>query len=331
MLNDQQLQTAYKRLVVLIAVAGTVQYKLPAAKITFTAAEVSEVVLDADSRLMSPGHFEQIRAHQLEAFRRLLLDIYPDAKDRVQFYAFRAGSSNGSSKQDGTFQCIVKLPQSIRRDILSLSGTQGLLIRDYINRNAMPSDLTVLPKFWTPSGQSLHDMIIITKANKGFGGVCSTKRGLAARAWTDHVAELRKAVMAGDNRITMEYIAVVPRVTLQSTGWPPASEPKDIISATKKATGLAPIPSKAFRLNGVFGWTLSFEKKPSIMTFTIEINGRPHEVLLVEDAPYVTARTSPKNPPKKRDGKTQPVASPTQAVTERFPATIAPSSEAFED
>ena len=140
-LNDQQLHTAYKRLVVLIAVAGTVQYKLPAAKITFTAAEVSEVVLDADSRLMSPGHFEQIRAHQLEAFRRLLLDIYPDAKDRVQFYAFRAGSSNGSSKQDGTFQCIVKLPQSIRRDILSLSGTQGLLIRDYINGNAMPSDL----------------------------------------------------------------------------------------------------------------------------------------------------------------------------------------------
>ena len=70
----------------------------------------------------------------------------------------------------------------------------------------MPSDLTVLPKFWTPSSQSPHDMIIITKANKGFGGVCSTKRGLATRAWTDHVAALRKAVMAGDNRITMEKI-----------------------------------------------------------------------------------------------------------------------------
>ena len=122
--------------------------------------------------------------------------------------------------------------------------------------------------------------------------------------------------------------AAVPRVTLQSTGWPPASEPKDIISATKKATGLAPIPSKAFRLNGVFGWTLSFEKKPSIMTFTIEINGRLHEVLLVEDAPYVTARTSTKNPAKKRDGKTQPAAPPTQAVSERFPSTIAPSPEA---
>ena len=64
------------------------------------------------------------------------------------------------------------------------------------------------------------------------------------------------------------------------------------------------------------------------MTFTIEINGRLHEVLLVEDAPYVTARTSTKNPAKKRDGKTQPAAPPTQAVSERFPSTIAPSPEA---
>ena len=47
--------------------------------------------------------------------------------------------------------------------------------------------------------------------------------------------------------------------------------------------GLAPVPSKAFRTNGVFGWVLGFGARPSVLRFTLDINGATYEILLVEE------------------------------------------------
>ena len=64
-LEDAQAKTAYKRLVILWQLHGAVTYKLPDPKVQLTAAEVAELVMDADSRLIGPQLTEQAQQQQI--------------------------------------------------------------------------------------------------------------------------------------------------------------------------------------------------------------------------------------------------------------------------
>ena len=156
-------------------------------------------------------------------------------------------------------------------------------------------------------------MLIMTKGIGGFAGLCLARRSLAARSWTSKVAEMRKAILSGDARITSENIAVIPKFTYQTTGWPASTEPRDVITATLKATSLPPLPSRAFRSNGVCGWTLAFQKRPTISKFSVEVNGKLHEILLVEEN-----SPPPTRPPPRAAEAAKPQSRPEPAPTTQF-------------
>ena len=297
-LEDGHAKTAYKRLVILWQLHGVVTYKLPDPKVQLTATEVAELVMDADSRLIGPQLSEQAQQQQIHFLKHQFGLIHPDCVDKINMYAFRIGKHPTSGKDDKNFQCIIKLPVSSRKDVLRSSGTANFLFRDYLTAADAFEDNTVLPRFWEPKASAVHEVLIMTKGINGFAGLCLTRRGLAARAWTSHVAEMRKAILSGDPRITAENISVIPKITYQTTGWPASTEPRDVITATLKATGLPPLPSRAFRSNGVCGWTLAFQKRPAIAKFSVEVNGKLHEILLVEDV-----GPAPTRPPARQGAK----------------------------
>ena len=282
-LEDGQAKTAYKRLVILWQLLGSVTYKLPDPKVQLTATEVAELVMDADSRLIGPQLTENVQQQQLQFLRHHFCQIHPDLKDKINMYAFRTGRRPSAGKDDKNFQCIIKLPVDCRPDVLKSSGTANFLFRDYLTSADAFEDITVLPRFWEAKQSSIHEILIMTKGVAGFAGICLTRRGLATRAWTSAVAEMRKALLSADPRITAENISVIPKFTYQTTGWPASTEPRDVVVATLKATGLPPLPSRAFRTNGVCGWTLAFQKRPTIAKFSVDVNGKLHEILLVED------------------------------------------------
>ena len=297
-LEDVQAKTAYKRLVILWQLHGSVTYKLPDPKVQLTAAEVAELVMDADSRLLGPQITEQASQQHISFLKHHFGVLHPDLTDKVNMYAFRVVRHPSAGKDDKNFQCIIKVPVTYRQTILKSSGSANFLFRDYLTNVDSFEDITVLPRFWEPKQASLHEIYIMTKGTSGYAGACLTRRGLAARAWTANVAEMRKAILSADSRITAENISVIPKFTYQTTGWPASTEPRDVITATLKATGLPPLPSRAFRSNGVCGWTMAFQKRPSIAKFSVEVNGKLHEILLVEEI-----LAAPAKPPGRSNGK----------------------------
>ena len=315
-LEDAQAKTAYKRLVILWQLHGSVTYKLPDPKVQLTAAEVAELVMDADSRLLGPQDTEQASQQHISFLKHHFGLLHPDLIDKVNMYAFRVGRHPSAGKDDKNFQCIIKVPVTCRPTILKSSGSANFLFRDYLTNADTFEDITVLPRFWEPKQSSLHEVYIMTKGTSGYAGACLTRRGLAARAWTANVAEMRKAILSADSRITAENISVIPKFTYQTTGWPASTEPRDVITATLKATGLPPLPSRAFRSNGVCGWTMAFQKRPSIAKFSVEVNGKLHEILLVEE--ILTGQAKPPgrssgkkvNDPPRQQSRAEPAIAP---------------------
>ena len=298
--NDASQQTSYKRLAVVLPVYGSIVYQLPQPTCKFTAKACAELVLELDSRLLAPLDFQQATESPIQTFRKLILSIHTALPEAIVLYGLKKGKHPTAGKDDVQLQCMTRVPSDTRKSILEQSGAHGLLIRDFLERGKNAEDATILPKFWDPTLKELHDIQIRVKHIEGQAGIVLTKRGLALRVWTTKIAEARKALLPGDPRLTSENLHVVPRIMLESSGWPPATEAVDVIKTVTKATGKPPVPTKAFRAAGVFGWSLAFEERPTITKFSVDINGSTYEVLLTE----------PQMPSYKNGGRNQPQKAP---------------------
>ena len=302
--NDGNLQTSYKRLGVVLPISGNVTYQLPKPTCKFTAKESAELVLELDSRLLASAEFQQATESPIQTFRKLIRSIHTALPESVVLYGLKKGRHPTSAKDDVQLQCMTRVPKDTRKSILEQSGTHGLLIRDFLERGKNTDDATVLPKFWAPTIKELHDIQICVKHIEGRAGIILTKRGLALCVWTAKIAEARKALLPGDPRLTSENLHVVPRIVMESSGWPAATEAAHVITSVLKATGNAPVPTKAFRAAGVHGWTLAFDTRPTTLKFSVDINGSTYEILL----------TDPQMPSFKNGGRAQPVKAPKQHV-----------------
>ena len=291
-LSDTNMQTCYKRIVQLLVVHGTVKFQLPTPSHKFTADEHIEIVLELDSRLVSSKDLDAVKEQPISKFRKLVEPACGTAAAAINLYGFRVGRHPSSGKGDTQLQCIAQVPKSARAGILAYSGTHSLLTRDFLDKGAVSTDTTILPRFWEATCQGLREALIIVKQTEGAVGLVLARRGLAVRCWTSQIAEARATVLASDNRITPDNIGIVPKHVRDSTGWPPAVEPKHVVSAVLSATSHAPVPMRAFRVAGVHGWSLAFETLPKLETFTVEINGRTYQILLAESQPSVLNRTS---------------------------------------
>ena len=138
-------------------------------------------------------------------------------------------------------------------------------------------DLSIIPRFWPIDRSNKADLIKAASTIAGYGGIAVTRRGLAPRFATH--ADL---LLPQDDRICAinKAMVLVPKVNMDSLGWPSEILAKDIVSAAHQATKAPCMPTRSFRRAGVCAWTLSFEKGPTVSKFSVRVNEKTFEVLL---------------------------------------------------
>ena len=279
-LEDRAMKTSYKRLVILFIIKGDVSYVLPEPTTKCTAADFTELVAELDSRLVPAPDFQQAKQDPTGTFRKLLTSIHNTLDENITMYGLRRNTT-GVQNKDEHLQIICRVPTNTRTQLLEASGEHALLMRDFIDKQPDNPDTSILPRFTMPSISNLHDLRISTKGVPGAAGIILARRGLALRVWAKDIANARRMFLASDSRITKDNEHVVPRLTYESSGWPNTIEAASVIKTVLEATGAAPIPTRAYRVAGVFSWSLAFQTAPTKERFIVEVGGKSHEILLV--------------------------------------------------
>ena len=313
-LEDPQLKTSYKRLVLMFVVRGNVQFRLKAPEIKCSAADFVEIVAELDSRVVSTQDFQHAKADPIPTIRKLVTAICPDASEQLTMYGFRNYKPVLAEKTTEQLQVICRTQRSHRATLLQGSGNHGLLLRDFIEKPSSCPDTTILPKFWQASAQELHSMLISTQEIPGAAGAAMTRRGIALRIWTASIKEAREALLHNDPRLTEQNRHVIPVTQFESSGWPSSIEAAEVIKAVAVAAGSPPVPTRAYRTAGVHCWSLAFGKDPTKLKFTIDVAGTLHEILLVQS----TNRYNPRVSNKQLAGK-QKKQKPWQPKEENIP------------
>ena len=153
-------------------------------------------------------------------------------------------------------------------------------MRDFIPKGSCVEDITTLPRFWLAEKNGQADALKASSGVEGYAGLTLTKRGIAVRAWCSKIAAMRTAILADDDRVCSLNLATVPRVVVESTGWPPSIGPSEVVKAVYHEVKAAPIPTRCYKILGVTTWSLAFDAKPSVTRFLCQLNGASHEIIL---------------------------------------------------
>ena len=304
-LRDPNADISYKRLVSLVVFSGNITYRLHTPAHTFKTAAISEIVVEIDSRLTSKEDFDFLKAAPASNIKKLVCDQLPACASQATFYSFRQNAHPSGGKHDIQLQCIVKIPTSLRRQILETSDRVGFLTRDFLEKGTQSADTSVIPRFWAVTARDLREITITPQAVQGHAGVVLTRRGLAARSWNESIASTRQSLIPDDNRLCQENMSVIPKITFEAAGWPAGTTPHDVVTAVHKATTKPPVPMRTYRLGGVNVWVLAFESAPETnqRQFTVQINEKIHEILLTEAPSLALGKGASKGKPKKRENE----------------------------
>ena len=280
--DDIAAKIAYKRLVMMLVVRGTVNFKLPEPIAKVTTGAVCEVVLEIDSRLVSRSDFEKFKSSPIPSFKALLCEIVPNLDSSAVIFGFRVGHHPSGSKQDPLLQCILKAPHAIRTPLIEASGMSPLLTRDFLEKGRNSEDTSVLPRFWPPSVPELTNIRKTVEGTEGLAGLVLTRRGIAPRVWTSHIGKARAQLLADDPRVLPENIDVIPRFTFSFAGWPAATGAQHVVKSTMQALRLPVLPLRTYRAAGVHVWIVTCDKKPDVTSFPLQINADVVEILIQE-------------------------------------------------
>ena len=297
-LHDNTAKISYKRLVHMLVFAGKVRFQLPEATYKMTTPAVAEVVLEFDSRLTSKSDIDKIKESPIAMFKQAVNEAIPKLSAAITLYGYRIAHHPGATKQECQLQCVLKAPSISRKALLECSGASNLLVRDYLEKGKGSEDTTVLPRFWMVTAQELHKMRIVVQGAPGFAGIIVTRRGLAVRVWADQIKEARQALMSADNRLVPENLHVIPKVSLELSGWPAATDASNVVQSTLAALKLPVIPMRTYRAAGVHTWVVTAQELPNAFRFTLEINKELVEILVQE-----VSMNQPVRPPAKGKSK----------------------------
>eukprot|EP00438_Fugacium_kawagutii_P017136 Skav217499 [mRNA] locus=scaffold1908:190856:205440:- [translate_table: standard] len=277
--EDKAAGCAYKRQVLIVTIADKVECRFGESSCKATLAEMRELVFEVDSRLVSKDVLAQLKNQPSDTIRTLIHDQFmSSALQNITSFGFKKWP-----KPNDAFvvQIIGKIAAAARPNLLEFSGCGDVLVRDFIAKGESITDATVLPKFWESSKAGKEQALRTIAKTKGFCGIVSTKRGVALRSWTKDIASMRSVVMCDDARICEANMATVPRIKIESSGWPSNAAPQDIVKACQHATGHAPVPTRAYRSLGVNFWSLMFPQEPEVSRFNVCFNGSTAEILLM--------------------------------------------------
>ena len=326
-LEDPKQKSSYKRLVQYLLLEGDVKFALPKPTCSFTTPLVSELVFELDSRCADKSLVAFVQQQPLNHFREKAIELLgASAVESAQFYGFRVNRNPPGGDGASQLQCIVKVPTTLRKKLISASGAVSqIFVRDFLDRSAQPDDTTVLPRFWPVS-----PIVVCTKSLPlpGFAGIQVTKRGLAVRAWITNLAEARKTFMTEDERICEANLAAVPKVLYNAAGWPPGVRPASLVDCVLKATKQAPIPTRAFREGCTVGRSASrvlrrLRSLPfRLMARSMKSCFRPLQVLSQKASP----RVMPARPSRRKSQSPSPPRARSSRLSPQHPHPIRPVS-----
>ena len=298
--EDSSTGAVYKRQVQLVEITQGIKYVLPKPEYEAKLSEVREIVLEIDTRLVSKDLVTSLQEKPVEIFRSKIHDQFPpNTFKSSNLYGYRKFTPKSSNEDHCIHQIMCKLPLAARQIVLGRSGVGIMTVRDFVPRGGSIDDITTIPRFWPVDRQSKDDALRTASGLDGFMGLVVTKRGLAARCSTEKIAILRKALMPMDERIIDLNENTVPRVIVESTGWPMAISPEEVVRATHHAVKKAPIPMRCYRSFGVTSWSLAFDTLPQLLKFTAKFNDEVCEILLTQSkqpktkAPRVFGKQAP--------------------------------------
>ena len=301
---DSALNQEYKRQVHLVVITPEVHFSLPTPSITMTLAAVCEMVLECDARLTTKEIFHSFYDNPLSKFKAMLKEACSDPIwNHAAIYGYRVVQEHSKEKHDMVHQCLLKVQQKHRTPLLAASGNGDLIVRDFIPKGQQVEDLSIIPRFWPIDRVNKADLIKAASSITGYRGIAVTKRGLAPRFSTDALATARDLLLPQDDRICAVNKAMIPKVNMDSLGWPAEILAKDIVSAVFQTTKVPCIPTRSFRRAGVCAWTLSFEKTPEVSKFSVRVNDKTFEILLTP----VSFKLPPKGKGKGKSSKGQQV------------------------
>ena len=297
--DDIAAKIAYKRLVMMLVVRGTINFKLPEPIAKVTTGAICEVVLEIDSRLTNKSDFERFKDSPISSFKALLGEIVPNLDSSAAIFGFRVGHHPSGSKQEPLLQCILKAPHAVRTPLIEASGFSPLLTRDFLEKGKNSEDTSVLPRFWPPTMPELANIRKTVEGTEGLAGLVLTRRGIAPRVWISKIGKDRAQLLAEDPRVLPENIDIVPRYTFSFAGWPAATGAQHVVKSTMQALRLPVLPLRTYRAAGVHVWIATCDKKPVVTSFPLQINADVVEILIQE-----VDNTQPK--PGKAAGKGGP-------------------------
>ena len=320
--DDASAKIAYKRLVMLFVVRGTINYKLPTPVAKLTTGAVCEIVLEIDGRLVIKNDLEKYRENPIASFKALLGQIIPKLDNSAVLFGYRVAHHPSGAKQDPLLQCILKAPHAVRTPLIEASGTTPLFTRDFLEKGRNSEDTTVLPRFWPPTLSELSNVRKTVEGTEGLAGLVLTRRGIAPRVWVAKIGKARAQLLADDPRVVPENIEVVPRFTFSLAGWPAATGAHHVVASTLQALKIPVLPLRTYRAAGVHVWIVTTDKKPDVSSFPLQINADVVEILIqeVEHGPVKQAKSGGKGSNK---GKGKPAAT-TDPMPWTSPVVIAP-------
>ena len=285
---DPALQTTYKRQVHMIVLnqdPKSVIHSLPPPSISLTVADIAELIVECDARVVNKDVFQSFTDNPIHRFKNTFkehCDI--DFWANCAFYSYKFLKPKEGDRHTGVHQCVLKVQRAHRLGLLSFSGKNDLFIRDYVQKGSTVLDLSVLPRFWDVTKEARLDLLKAASKLPGFYGLVITKRGLAPRFDVKKLCSACEALLPQDDRLTDLNRSLIPRYTRESTGWPTGILAKDVVLAVHKAVATICIPIRSYRSSGCVAWTLAFQDLPTSFVFSVKVNDAVYEILITEKA-----------------------------------------------
>ena len=233
-----------------------------------TTPAIAELVLELDSRLVSKSDFDKVKESPIMMFKTMLHEVMPSMQATATLYGYRVSHHPGASKQEAQLQCVLKEPFVARKQLLEASGSTSLLIRDYLEKGKEAGNTTILPRLWPISTQELQKVRITIQGTPGVAGIVVARRGLAVRVWCDQVKAARESLLAGDARLVPEHMHIVPKLSVELSGWPAATDAAHVVASTIAAIGVPVIPMRTYRAAGVHTWVVTAQETASRLRST---------------------------------------------------------------
>ena len=266
--------------------------------------EVSKIVIECDLRCCSKEFATAVASNPVDVIRSRAIEQF--GLRSINLYGHRILKAG---KENAIHQFIIKVSTDQRAAVLKASGHADLMARDFIPKGDQATDVSVLPRFFEISKGGREQARKIACEVTGFAGLAITRRGIAIRAWSSSIAELRRVVMAQDERLCELNMSTVPKYLFDSCGWPTAITPAEVTKAIHHAIKQAPVPTRCFKMLGLTSWTVAFQEQPTIGRFAAKFNDNVFEIIL-------TPGGQNQVPNRKKDSKSKKNDLPQSSMTE---------------